>query len=213
MIKTVHIDVNKATLTATANNRSRAYGANNPTLPVTLSGFVNGETSTVVDTAPTATCAAVASDPAGTTTAIVPANGADNNYDFNYVNGTLTINKATLTAKADNQTRQYGAAEPDFTISYTGFVNGDTPANITPPTGSTDALITSSVGNYTITLAGGSAANYNFSRQTGALAIIKAPLFVITDDQTKFTALRIRPLPYDISASRTATRRQALPSR
>ena len=48
------------------------------------------------------------------------------NYGFNFVDGTLTIGQATLTVTADPRSRVYGAANPVFTASYSGFVNGDT---------------------------------------------------------------------------------------
>src|SRR5208282_4952782 len=38
------LTVGKATLTVTANNQSRTYGASNPTFTETLSGLANGDT-------------------------------------------------------------------------------------------------------------------------------------------------------------------------
>ena len=57
--------------------------------------------------------------------AITASGASDNNYNFNYVNGTLTVNKATLTATADNASRTYGDSNPALTVSYSGFRNGD----------------------------------------------------------------------------------------
>src|SRR5581483_6463814 len=51
--KTVSINVLKATLTVTADNKSRAFGVANPTLTFTPTGFVNGDTSTVLSVTPT----------------------------------------------------------------------------------------------------------------------------------------------------------------
>ena len=69
--------------------------------------------------------------------------------------GLLTVTPAALTITADNQTKVYGAALPTLTASYTGFVNGDTPASLTrsprsappPPRPATSAA-------YTITASG-----------------------------------------------------------
>ena len=36
-----------------------------------------------------------------------------------------------LTITANNQTKVYGAALPTLTASYSGLVNGDTPASLT----------------------------------------------------------------------------------
>lgn len=183
--KTVQITVDKAVLTATASNGTRVYGAANPSFTVTYSGFVNNETSAVLDTPPTASCSAIASDNAGNTFPIIPSGGVDNNYSFNYVNGQLTITKAALTARADNKSRSYGLANPSFTISYTGFVNGDNAGEITPPAISTTATTASNVGTYPITLSGGSATNYNFTLQSGSLAINISPLTVKANDLGK----------------------------
>src|SRR5690606_5271117 len=70
--------------------------------------------------------------------------------NYNSVNGTtvtLEVTKASLTVTADNKSRTYGAANPAFTISYSGFVNGDTPAVLdTAPVASSTATTTSPVG-------------------------------------------------------------------
>ena len=111
------------------------------------------------------------------------AGGVDNNYSFIYVSGTLTINKAPLTADADDQTKVYGQANPALTITYTGFVNGDNAGDITPPTAAQQPS-RGAVGGYPITLTGGSATNYTLTLQPGTLTITKAPLTAKADDQT-----------------------------
>ena len=181
----VQITVNKAGLTATASNASRVYGQSNPGFTINYSGFVNGDTQAVIDTKPTATCSAVASSVAGSAFPIIPAGGVDNNYTFTYVNGSLSITKAILIAKPDDKSRSYGLPNPTFTISYTGFVNGDNASSITQPTASTTALPTTSVGSYSITLSGGSSSNYSFTLQNGSLVINPSPLFAKADDKTK----------------------------
>ena len=53
---------------------------------------------------------------------------------------------AALTITADNQGKVYGATLPTLTASYSGFVNGDTSANLsTAPTLSTSATAASHV--------------------------------------------------------------------
>ena len=64
------------------------------------------------------------------------------------------VTPASLTITADNKTKVYGAALPTLTASYTGFVNGDTAANLTTlPTLSTTATAVSHVSDnpYAIT--------------------------------------------------------------
>jgi hypothetical protein len=89
----------------------------------------------------------------------------------------LTVNRAVLTVKANNAWKVYGTANPAFSPSYSGFVNGDTSAVLTgSPSLTTTATAASPVGSYTITAAAGtlSAANYSFAFANGTLTITKA---------------------------------------
>ena len=62
------------------------------------------------------------------------------------------MGKAALTVTANNTNRIYGAANPVFTASYSGFVNGDTTGVLSgAPSLTTTATAASPVGNYTIT--------------------------------------------------------------
>jgi gliding motility-associated-like protein len=183
--RNVQITVNKAVVTATAVSTSRLYGSANPAFTINYTGFVNSENASVLDTSPTASCSAIAGDNAGGVFPIIPAGGVDNNYTFNFVNGSLTITKAPLLARADDKSRSYGLANPAFTISYTGFVNGDTESEVTSPSVTTTATSLSNVGSYPITLAGGTSINYNFALQNGTLTINTSPLIAKASDLTK----------------------------
>ena len=64
----------------------------------------------------------------------ITASGAvDTDYTISYIAGTLTVTPAPLTITADNQSKVYGATLPTLTVSYAGFVNGDTAASLTTP--------------------------------------------------------------------------------
>ena len=89
------------------------------------------------------------------------------------------ILKAPLTAKADNKVRTLGAANPPLTITYAGFVPGETKSAITEPVISTSADVNSQLGDYAITLTGGSAANYNLTLQNGTLSVVAKTVPVI----------------------------------
>ncbi len=179
------LTINQASLTVTADDQSKTYGDVNPAFTVSYSGFQNGDTESVLDTAPTASSAADATSSVGTY-GIVASGGADNNYTFSYVAGTLTINQATLTVTADDQVKTYGDANPAFTVSYSGFQNGDTESVLdTAPTASSAADATSSVGTYGIVASGGADNNYTFSYVAGTLTISQATLTVTADDQVK----------------------------
>ncbi|MDD2815965.1 MAG: SMP-30/gluconolactonase/LRE family protein [Thiotrichaceae bacterium] len=94
------------------------------------------------------------------------------------VSKNITVAKKSITAQADNKSRALGAANPTFTISYTGLINSDSSSAInTPPTASTTATTGSPTGNYVITCNNGSssASNYIISTCTdGTLAVGKA---------------------------------------
>jgi len=179
------LTINKATLTATADNKSRVYGAANPSFTITYSGFKNSETATVIDASPTSTTSATNASNAGAYS-IVSSGGSDNNYSFSYVNGTLTITKAILTATADNKNRIYGDANPTLTITYTGFKNNETATVIDiAPTASTMATPLSNVGANSIVPSGGTDNNYIFTFVNGTLTINKATLTATADNKSR----------------------------
>ncbi|MFI5160154.1 MAG: MBG domain-containing protein, partial [Sphingobacteriales bacterium] len=75
----VNITVGKATLTVTANDQTKVYGAANPALTLAYSGFVNGDTQAAINTLPTGATTATAASPV-TTYPITASGGVDNNY-------------------------------------------------------------------------------------------------------------------------------------
>lgn len=90
VVATVKSTVTKAPVIVTANNLQRNYGKDTPTLTAGYTGFVNGEDETVLTALPVITSTATAASPPGKYP--VKAEGAAAaNYDFTYVNGTLTV--------------------------------------------------------------------------------------------------------------------------
>jgi gliding motility-associated-like protein len=84
----------KAALTVTANNATKVYGAANPSLSVTYSGFLNGDASTVLTTQPTVATTSTTTSSAGSYP-ITASGTVAANYSFNYVAGVLTVTPAT----------------------------------------------------------------------------------------------------------------------
>jgi len=92
--------VTKAMLNVTATGQTKIYGAANPTLAFTYSGWQNSESEAILDTKPAAATTVNATTPAGIQTgAITVSGGSDNNYDFTYIPANFTITKAMLTTK------------------------------------------------------------------------------------------------------------------
>ena len=111
---------------------------------------------------------------------------------FNPTTTTLTqvVTPAPLTVTAQNATKIYGGANPALTLAYSGFVNGDTLAElITPATVSTTATAASGVGAYPITPAGGIGSNYTFVYVNGSLTVTPAILTVTADPKTRVYAV------------------------
>jgi probable HAF family extracellular repeat protein len=92
---------------------------------------------------------------------------------FGAANRTLSVTPpAPLRITPDNQTKVYGAPLPTLTASYSGFVNGDTPASLTTqPSLNTTATAFSDVGSYLITASGASDPDYAISYADGTMTI------------------------------------------
>jgi hypothetical protein len=172
--------ITKAMLTVTARNASRKVDQENPTFELTYSGFKNGETENVLTVKPVATTEATADSPVGDYV-ITVSGGEDENYDFTYVNGTLTIaEKTVITITAKNATRKYGNANPTFEYTVSG---GDITGT---PELTCQATATSPVGEYTIKVGKGSiTTDANFVFNDGALTVAKALLKVTAKDASR----------------------------
>jgi len=161
--------ITKAGLTATANDKSKTYGIANPSFDATITGFVGGEglgtsgvTGSPVCSSTATTSSSVGNYPITCTTGTLAAT----NYSFGVAQGTLHVTTATLTVSIDNKSKQYSDPNPAPTVSFSGFVNGDTAAVVSgAPACSTIATSASGPGTYPITCSVGtlSAPNYTFA--------------------------------------------------
>jgi len=89
------------------------------------------------------------------------------------VSQSFNIIPAALNINADDKSKDYGAALPTLTVTYTGLVNGDS-APATPPIISTTATASSPVGTYPITASGADDPNYTITYTPGTLTVNKA---------------------------------------
>ncbi len=170
---TTHIIVNKAVITASALDKNKLYGNANPELLPGFTGFKNGESTFVFISFPTLSTTATLSSPVGAYPILI-SGGSANNYTFSYVTGTLTVNKATLTATADDNVKAQGQPNPPLTVTIAGYKNGDNASNLTTvPIAVTTATAASPVGPYPITVDGGLATNYQFNYVAGTLNVGK----------------------------------------
>jgi filamentous hemagglutinin family protein len=176
------LTIDRAPLTVAFANATRTYGAANPEFVPTFTGFRNGDTPAVLTGYAWGTTA-TAHSPVGDYA--IGASGASGvlNYAITTVPATLTITPATLTYVADPASRIYGATNPLFGGTVTGFVNGETLASATTGTlaWASPAAATSTVGAYAVNGSGLTAnqGNYVFTQaasNASALAIGRAPL-------------------------------------
>jgi gliding motility-associated-like protein len=83
-----------------------------------------------------------------------------------------TVTPAPLSIIADDKIRPLDKPNPNLTASYVGFVNFDTPEQLTSlPVLATTAITTSRAGTYPITVSGASAINYTITYLAGTLTI------------------------------------------
>lgn len=177
------LTINKIPLTVTANSNTRVYGAANPSFTGTLTGVQVGDGITASYT--TTATANSAVGPYPITPTLDDPNNKLGNYNVTSTDGTLTITKAAITVTTLNSSRLYGAANPIFSGTLLGVLNGDnilanydsnttatTPAGIYPivPT-----LVDpdSRLGNYTV------------NSSNGTLTIGKAAITATADNLSR----------------------------
>src|SRR5439155_13962684 len=137
--------ITKADATWTTDSNSKNYGDDDPT-PLTIgsgSGFVETVTTTYSRTAGET----VANSPYPITATLSPA-GVLSNYNITNNGANFTIHPKAASVVANNMSKQYGDANPTFTATVTGTVNGDT-LNYSL---STTATQFSNAGTYPITV-------------------------------------------------------------
>ncbi len=174
------LTVGKAALVITADAQTKTYGEANPVLTVSYSGFVNGEASSVLLAQPLVTTSVNTASAVGTYPLTVSGATAAN-YNISFAPADFNVVKAALTITAEDKTKIQGAANPALTVSYTGFVGGDTESTLnSPPAISTAATATSAAGAYPITVSGAQAANYSISYVPGTLTVTSAAVSAMT---------------------------------
>lgn len=128
------------------------YSSNNPAVATIVSGDIHITGAGTAD--------------------ITASQASDGFYPAASIIRTLTVDKAPLTITADNKTKVEGEALPVFTISYSGFVNGENAGVLlTPAVATTTATAASPPGTYPITVGGATAANYTIAFVSGTLTV------------------------------------------
>ncbi|MEK7499630.1 MAG: MBG domain-containing protein, partial [Patescibacteria group bacterium] len=98
---------------------------------------------------------------------------ASSNYNLIYIPANFTINKATLNVTADDKSIIYNDSDPAFTVTYSGFVNGEDVTVLTSLSSASVSGAHTNSGTYAIIPFGGTADNYSFSYHNGTLTVNK----------------------------------------
>ncbi len=203
------LTVTPQTLFYTAGTVSRTYGSANPAFGGSVTGFVNGDTQSSA-TSGTLAFAGTATAASGAGSYAITGSGLSAvNYVFaqSPANATaLIVTPATLTYTANAASRIVGAADPVYTGSVSGYVNGDTQASATTGTllFSTSATSISPAGSYAIDGSGLNAANYTFVQAAGnatALTITGSPTAPPPIQLQSFTTSIQPPPPQDLTTT------------
>ena len=188
--------VNKASLTMTAEDKTRIVGVANPVFTFTYLGFVLGEnqnTANLFTQAPTASTVANLSSVAGTY-AIVPS-AIIRCYTVSFVNGTLTVTNPTPIAQTITlpiiPTKTYG----DAGFSLGASTNSGLPltyASANPSIAVVSASgIVSIIGAGTTNITASQAGNASYASATtsGTLVVNKASLTMTAEDKTRIVGV------------------------
>jgi hypothetical protein len=116
-----------------------------PNLTAAYSGFVNGDSSATLTTAPTvASGTAATADAATYTGTLVAAGAVDSNYLIGYAPGNLIIGQAPLTVTASDGVKPYGQAPTLSAFTSDGLLNSETIGSVTetsPGTAATASIV------------------------------------------------------------------------
>src|SRR5205807_1080027 len=167
---TAAFTINKATASVTPAAASKTYGATDPAFTGTLSGFLakDAVTATYSRTAGET----VAGSPYTISAVLSPA-AVLTNYTITYNTAAFTINKVTASVTPAAASKTYGATDPAFTGTLSGFLAKDA----VTATYSRTAGETVAGGPYTISAVLSPAAvltNYTITYNTAAFTINKA---------------------------------------
>ena len=120
------LTINPATLTVTADAKSKTYGDADPALTYTTSGWKYNDTNSLLTGSLTrAPGETVVGGPYAITDGGL---SAGSNYTISYTDANLTITARPITITAYNQNKKQDTIDPDLTyvIGGSGLVNGDT---------------------------------------------------------------------------------------
>ncbi|MGV0978557.1 MBG domain-containing protein [Empedobacter falsenii] len=186
--------ITPASLTVTADSKSKVYGTNDPSLTYQItSGKLIGSDKL------TGNLSRVSGENVGNYTINQGTLNASPNYNFTYQKADLAITPAGLTVTADPKSKVYGTNDPTLTYQITsGKLIGTDQL-----TGALARDAGENVGNYPITQGTLAASpNYNFTYKKADFDITKAGLTVTADAKSKVYGTNDPVLTYQITSGK-----------
>jgi filamentous hemagglutinin family protein len=119
--------ITPAQLTLTAAAQTKVYGTTDPSLTFGATGFVNGDTASIL----TGALSRAAGENVGSYAIAQGGVSAGSNYTIVYNGANLSITPATLTVLPNPTTKVYGDSDPTLGFTLTGLTNGDTSSVVT----------------------------------------------------------------------------------
>jgi filamentous hemagglutinin family protein len=180
------LTVTPASLTVTADNQSKVYGAPDPTLTYTPSGTLYyGDGYGVISGVSLSTATGAAAT--GGTHTITASGGIASNYNVTDVDGTLTVTPASLVVTANGATKTYDglAYSGGNGVSYSAFAYGQDNSALGGAltyAGSSQGAV--NAGTYAITPGGLTSGNYAITYASGALNVGQATLTIAANADT-----------------------------
>ena len=171
------LTVTAATLTITASSTSVTYGASVPTVTASYSGLVNGDAYSVVGGQTCATTYTTTSA-VGTSPKTSCSGGTASNYSIAYVDGAVTINKATPTFSTwSDVPKTFGnspftVTAPTVTGSLAGsFAYSSATTSVISISGSTFTVVGTGTSVITASFTPTDATNYNSATTTMTVSV------------------------------------------
>ncbi len=158
------LTIGKKTVTVKADAVTKTYGDTDPELTYTIEGLVGTD-------ALTGTLERAEGENAGTYRITQGTLEAGGNYEISFTGSALTIEKKTVTVKADAKNKAYGDEDPELTYTVEGLVGNDA------LTGSLERSEGEDAGTYDITIGTLSAGdNYEINFTGSTLTINSAEI-------------------------------------
>ncbi|MBB4126955.1 filamentous hemagglutinin family protein [Xanthomonas translucens] len=193
------LTVDPATLRIVASDASKSYGSSVGLTGYTVSGLLNGDAVSGVALSSGGSAAT-----AGVGTYAIGASGASgaglSNYIIRYVDGSLTVDPATLRIVATDASKTYGSSLGLTGYTVSGLLNGDAVSGVT--LSSAGSAATASVGKYAIGASGASGvglSNYIIRYVDGSLTVDPATLRIVASDASKTFGSSVNLTGYSVS--------------